>query len=117
LPGKSSIILYHVRVAKSPRSWRVPAWEQGLHATHKESKNHKRGLKFKIWQPSFYDFNVYSIKKLREKLNYIHKNPIKHGLVKDISQYKFCSWPGLGQDRRNYEMNDHSTFKINYFEY
>jgi len=59
----------------------------------------------KIWQTSFYDFNIYTHKKLREKLNYIHKNPTKAKLVDDISQYKFCSW-------RNYNLDDHSIFKI-----
>jgi len=64
----------------------------------------------KIWQTGFYDFNIYTEKKFREKLKYIHNNPIKHGLTDDISKYKFCSW-------RNYELNDHSIFKIDFAEY
>ncbi|MCX6745588.1 MAG: hypothetical protein NTX00_01055 [Candidatus Parcubacteria bacterium] len=84
--------------------------EQGLHATREESRNHKRGLKYHIWQPGFYDFNIYSDKKFAEKLKYIHDNPVKHGVTKDISEYKYCSW-------RNYELNDHSIFKIDYLEY
>ncbi len=43
----------------------------------------------KIWQPGFYDFNIYSDKKFEEKLNYIHENPIRAGLVDDISRYKY----------------------------
>ena len=66
--------------------------------------------RIKIWQSSFYDFNIYSLKKFNEKLNYIHKNPIKHGLVDDVSKYKYCSW-------RNYELNDHSVFKIDFLEF
>jgi len=30
-----------------------------------------------IWQESFYDFNVYSEKKLNQKLNYTHHNPVR----------------------------------------
>ncbi len=32
-----------------------------------------------LWQPRFYDFNVYSAKKIREKLEYMHANPVKRG--------------------------------------
>jgi REP-associated tyrosine transposase len=35
----------------------------------------------RFWQPRFYDFNVYSAKKRREKLEYMHANPVKRGLV------------------------------------
>lgn len=33
------------------------------------------------WQRRFYDFNVWSTKKRIEKLNYMHRNPVKRGLV------------------------------------
>jgi hypothetical protein len=33
-----------------------------------------------FWQARFYDFNVYSRGKKREKLNYMHA-PVKRGLV------------------------------------
>src|SRR5438876_10727747 len=36
----------------------------------------------RFWQPRFYDFNVYSRHKKREKLEYMHGNPVKRGLVK-----------------------------------
>lgn len=64
----------------------------------------------KIWQSDFYDFNIYSDKKFQEKLYYLHMNPLKSGLVKDISLYKYCSW-------QNYELNDQTVFKIDFFEY
>jgi hypothetical protein len=34
-----------------------------------------------FWQRRFYDFNVWSRKKRIEKLNYMHRNPVKRGLV------------------------------------
>ena len=34
-----------------------------------------------FWQPRFYDFNVYSARKRAEKLQYMHLNPVKRGLV------------------------------------
>ena len=53
------------RNAKQLALWTMPA--------------EKTGQKF--WQSRFYDFNVWSPKKRVEKLNYMHMNPVKRGLV------------------------------------
>jgi putative transposase len=34
-----------------------------------------------IWQRRFYDFNVWTERKRVEKLRYMHRNPVKRGLV------------------------------------
>ncbi|MEP6645209.1 MAG: transposase [Acidobacteriaceae bacterium] len=34
-----------------------------------------------LWQKRYYDFNVWSERKQVEKLKYIHRNPVKRGLV------------------------------------
>lgn len=34
-----------------------------------------------FWEPRFYDFNVWSRYKIAEKLQYMHLNPMKRGLV------------------------------------
>jgi len=34
-----------------------------------------------FWQARYYDFNVWSERKFVEKLRYIHRNPVKRGLV------------------------------------
>ena len=34
-----------------------------------------------FWQKRFYDFNVFSKQKRIEKLRYMHRNPVKRGLV------------------------------------
>ena len=49
------------------------------------------GVRGSVWQKSFYDFVVYSEEKFREKLNYIHANPVRKGLVKDPRDYRFSS--------------------------
>ena len=33
-----------------------------------------------IWQPRYYDFNVWTERKRIEKLRYMHRNPVKRGL-------------------------------------
>jgi putative transposase len=34
-----------------------------------------------FWQARYYDFNLWSERKFTEKLRYIHRNPVKRGLV------------------------------------
>ncbi len=45
-----------------------------------------------FWQPRFYDFNVWSGKKMIEKLNYMHMNPVKRGLVADAKLWAWSSY-------------------------
>jgi REP-associated tyrosine transposase len=33
-----------------------------------------------FWQPRFYDFNVWTVRKRVEKLRYMHRNLVKRGL-------------------------------------
>jgi putative transposase len=46
----------------------------------------------RFWQPRFYDFNVRSPDKRREKLEYMHMNPVKRGLVKDPGKWLWSSY-------------------------
>ncbi len=46
----------------------------------------------RFWQPRFYDFNVYSAKKKREKLEYMHANPVKRRLVKSPGAWMWSSF-------------------------
>jgi REP element-mobilizing transposase RayT len=40
-----------------------------------------------FWQARFYDFNVFTESKRTEKLDYMHFNPVKRGLVENIEQW------------------------------
>jgi REP-associated tyrosine transposase len=44
-----------------------------------------------FWQARFYDFNVFTHEKKTEKLNYMHANPLKRGLVKDPKDWPWSS--------------------------
>jgi putative transposase len=46
----------------------------------------------RIWQPRFYDFVVFSEKKRVEKLRYMHRNPVKRGLVLEPQQWVWSSY-------------------------
>ncbi len=45
-----------------------------------------------FWQARFYDFNVWSAKKRVEKLRYMHRNPVKRGLVVSREQWRWSSY-------------------------
>jgi len=45
-----------------------------------------------FWQARFYDFNVYSRKKMKEKLEYMHANPLVRGLVNHPKDWPWSSW-------------------------
>jgi putative transposase len=51
-----------------------------------------KGQEHQVWQASFYDFNLFSEGKLREKLNYIHANPLAWKLVNDPLDYAYSSF-------------------------
>lgn len=40
-----------------------------------------------IWQRRFYDFVVFTEKQRIEKLRYMHRNPVKHGLVLEAQEW------------------------------
>jgi putative transposase len=45
-----------------------------------------------FFQIRFYDFNVYSSKKIVEKLRYTHRNPVKRGLVSSPDPWAWSSF-------------------------
>jgi putative transposase len=45
-----------------------------------------------FWQPRYYDFNVWSDAKRVEKLRYIHRNPVKRGLVERPEHWPWSSF-------------------------
>ena len=34
-----------------------------------------------VWQAGYYDFNLFTERKVEEKLTYMHQNPVRAGLV------------------------------------
>jgi putative transposase len=45
-----------------------------------------------FWQARYYDFNVWSERKFVEKLRYIHRNPVKRGLVARPEDWAWSSF-------------------------
>jgi len=59
-----------------------------------------------IWQPRFYDFNVWTERKRVEKLGYIHDNPVRRGLVAFPEEWRWSSY-------RSYAFGEPGLVRIN----
>ncbi|HVO63708.1 MAG TPA: transposase [Terriglobales bacterium] len=62
-----------------------------------------------VWQPRFYDFNVWNDPKRIEKLRYMHRNPVTRGLVDEPGQWPWSSF-------RSYMFGEPGLVKINDWE-
>ena len=72
------------------------SWKPSLPDRYKWENTGKvhTASKAKFWQKGFYDFNIYTEKKLKEKFDYMHNNPVKAGLCAKAEDYK---WSSCGQ--------------------
>jgi len=54
----------------------------------------------RFWLPKYYSFEIYEEAKLEEKLNYIHQNPVRWGLVTQTTDWRWSSarWYQWGRD-------------------
>jgi REP element-mobilizing transposase RayT len=60
---------------------------------------------FRIWRRKGYDMDIWTPKKREEKLNYMHNNAVKRGLVKEPGDWPWSSW-------RFYFLNDTSLLAM-----
>ena len=58
-----------------------------------------------FWQAHYYDFNVSTHAKFVEKLRYIHRNPVRRGLVIKPEEWLWSSY-------RHYQTGIHGTVEI-----
>jgi putative transposase len=57
-----------------------------------ESSKLLKGSRKHFWQPRFYDFNVFTTRKFKEKIQYIHRNPVTRALVTKPEDYRWSSF-------------------------
>jgi putative transposase len=63
-----------------------------------------------VWQKRFYDFNVWNERKRVAKLRYIHRNPVKRGLVPTPEQWAWSSF-------RAYAYGEKGLVRVNFQEW
>jgi putative transposase len=45
----------------------------------------------RFWQPKYYSFEIFERSKLEEKVQYMHENPVRAGLVRRATDWKWSS--------------------------
>ena len=63
-----------------------------------------------VWQKRFYDFNVGTERKRIEKLRYMHRNPVKRGLVEQPDPWRWSSF-------RSYFYGERGLVHVNFQEW
>jgi len=58
-----------------------------------------------VWKEKSSGIPVYTDRVMKIKLDYIHNNPVRAGLIKEPQDYLYSSF-------RNYYLNDHSIFRV-----
>jgi len=73
-------------------------------------KSHARGRAIhRVWKERAKGEPIYSDRVMKQKLDYIHMNPVKRGLVTNPEDYPYSSY-------RNYYLNDDSIIQIDFVD-
>jgi putative transposase len=77
-----------------------------------ETSKQLKGQRPRFWQLNYYDFNVFTQPKFVEKLRYIHRNPVKRGLVENPEDWPWSSYRHwLSGEAGQVEIESHWTWK------
>jgi putative transposase len=87
--GNPSVVMQAIKQGFARRLLRKLRSQADLRQGHLWSAALEAGH---IWQRRFYDFVVFSEKKRVEKLRYMHRNPVKRGLVLEPEQWVWSSF-------------------------
>ena len=72
---------------KRMSSFRIRQW----YAEHASNYFADFGPGERFWQPKSYIFHIHSERKLQEKLDYMHLNPVRAGLVLKAEEWRWSS--------------------------
>ena len=78
--------------------WRLPPGDADFSSRWREIKKHVTRrldlgpIKEPVWQPRFWEHYLRSEEDWRRHVDYIHFNPVKHGLVERVSDWPYSSF-------------------------
>jgi len=72
-----------------------------------EKKDFKNDRTYQVWQEGFHPQLIQSEEMLRQKIEYIHYNPVRRGYIDDPSNWVYSS-------ARNYLKDDNSILEIDF---
>ena len=76
-----------------------------LYVIRKAAERDKKNQDYKVWQDAYHPQIVYTPEVFRQKLDYMHQNPVRKGFVEKPEYWSYSS-------ARNYLLNDHSTMEV-----
>ncbi|PQO34208.1 transposase [Bremerella cremea] len=78
---------WHLIKARFSRAWLASGGEEG---TRNKSRmlRHERG----VWQRRYYEHTCRDLADLKRCVDYVHVNPLKHGLVKSVQDWPWSSF-------------------------
>jgi putative transposase len=65
---------------------------QFLKALKQNTSRKLRGERLQFWQDRYFDANIYGESVRSQVIRYIHRNPVKRGLVASPEQYRWSSF-------------------------
>jgi REP element-mobilizing transposase RayT len=100
----AAIKKYTAREIVSLLSGQHKDWMLNLFSYYKS--RHKKDSQSQIWQEGSHPQLIISPEMLEQKIEYIHYNPVKRGVVKTPEAWVYSS-------ARNYILGDHSVLPLN----
>ncbi len=87
LPPAKVVQIFKQRVSRRMRGKKRGKTQQLRLRFPEEAEELRR-----FWQRRYYDFNVYTRRKMKEKLEYMHANPVTENLVEHPRDWPWSSW-------------------------
>jgi REP element-mobilizing transposase RayT len=88
--------------SESRREWMLKIFSEAAVKSEKHSK-------YKFWQDRYHPIELFDNENMDQKLDYIHENPVKDGIVLKAEDYQYSS-------ARNYAGYSDGLININYIE-
>jgi REP element-mobilizing transposase RayT len=76
------------RLIRQAEAEQIEAWTSAFERAGRETGRSQN----KVWQDSYWDVNIYSERFVRQKLDYLHSNPVRAGLVEKPEDYVYSSY-------------------------
>jgi putative transposase len=92
------------RITRQAKIEGIVEWVKAFEAAGAETER----AEFKVCQDSFWEQTIYSEEFLKQKLDYIHMNPVRAGLTGSAVEYPYSS-------ARNYYLNDNQLIEVDSF--
>ena len=94
------------------RAMELDASEEGrrmLDIFKDEAQRSNKHVKYKFWQNQYHPIELSTNKMMDQKLDYIHENPVKAGLVELAEDYKYSS-------AKDYHTSEKGLVEIEFIE-